>query len=54
MTVAGLNPFTATDNPLVDRETGKVRHGGNFQAMSVTFKRVPGLGLDKRGSQGGH
>ena len=27
---------SATDNPLVDGETGEVFHGGNFQAMSVT------------------
>ena len=26
----------ATDNPLVDGQTGSVHHGGNFQAMSVT------------------
>ena len=26
----------ATDNPLVDGETGVVHHGGNFQAMAVT------------------
>jgi len=26
----------ATDNPLIDGETGKVHHGGNFQAMAVT------------------
>ena len=26
----------ATDNPLVDGETGEVHHGGNFQAMSIT------------------
>ncbi|KAG6829971.1 hypothetical protein H0H92_002776 [Tricholoma furcatifolium] len=25
-----------TDNPLVDVETGRVHHGGNFQAMAVT------------------
>ena len=28
--------FLATDNPLVDGETGTVHHGGNFQAMAVT------------------
>ena len=28
--------FVATDNPLVDGETGIIHHGGNFQAMSVT------------------
>lgn len=28
--------FLATDNPLVDGETGEVHHGGNFQAMAVT------------------
>ncbi|KAF4621343.1 hypothetical protein D9613_000844 [Agrocybe pediades] len=27
---------STTDNPLVDPETGKVHHGGNFQAMAVT------------------
>ncbi|KAG5639483.1 hypothetical protein H0H81_001605 [Sphagnurus paluster] len=27
---------STTDNPLVDSETGKVHHGGNFQAMAVT------------------
>ncbi|KAG6876774.1 hypothetical protein C0992_011830 [Termitomyces sp. T32_za158] len=27
---------STTDNPLVDGETGKVHHGGNFQAMAVT------------------
>ncbi|KAK1222984.1 Protein pal1 [Marasmius sp. AFHP31] len=27
---------STTDNPLVDGETGKVHHGGNFQAMTVT------------------
>lgn len=26
----------ATDNPLIDGETGHVHHGGNFQAMAVT------------------
>lgn len=26
----------ATDNPLVDPASGRVYHGGNFQAMSVT------------------
>jgi phenylalanine ammonia-lyase len=37
-----LNPnliFTnliATDNPLVDSETGTIHNGGNFQAMAVT------------------
>src|SRR5713226_6518921 len=29
-------PCIATDNPLFDGETGKVHHGGNFQAMAVT------------------
>jgi phenylalanine ammonia-lyase len=28
--------LAATDNPLIDPETGHVYHGGNFQAMSVT------------------
>jgi phenylalanine ammonia-lyase len=27
---------SATDNPLVDGEEGRVHHGGNFQAMAVT------------------
>jgi hypothetical protein len=27
---------TATDNPLLDGETGHVHHGGNFQAMAIT------------------
>ncbi|KAH9944638.1 phenylalanine ammonia-lyase [Amylocystis lapponica] len=27
---------TTTDNPLIEAETGKVHHGGNFQAMAVT------------------
>ncbi|TRM69124.1 L-Aspartase-like protein [Schizophyllum amplum] len=27
---------STTDNPLVDGETGRVHHGGNFQAMAVT------------------
>ncbi|ESK92064.1 phenylalanine ammonium lyase [Moniliophthora roreri MCA 2997] len=27
---------STTDNPLIDGETGKVHHGGNFQAMAVT------------------
>jgi phenylalanine ammonia-lyase len=32
-----LNAFVpATDNPLVDSETGKIHNGGNFQAMAVT------------------
>jgi phenylalanine ammonia-lyase len=26
----------ATDNPLIDGTTGRVHHGGNFQAMAVT------------------
>jgi phenylalanine ammonia-lyase len=30
------NTFSATDNPLVDGETGEVHHGGNFQAMAIT------------------
>lgn len=29
-------PCSATDNPLVDGETGEVHHGGNFQAMAIT------------------
>lgn len=28
---------STTDNPLIDPETGRVHHGGNFQAMSVTM-----------------
>lgn len=28
--------YTATDNPLIDGETGRIHHGGNFQAMAVT------------------
>jgi phenylalanine ammonia-lyase len=28
--------YTATDNPLIDGETGDIHHGGNFQAMSVS------------------
>lgn len=28
--------ISATDNPLVDAETGEIHHGGNFQAMAVT------------------
>jgi phenylalanine ammonia-lyase len=28
--------FPATDNPLVDGETGTIHYGGNFQAMAVT------------------
>lgn len=28
---------TATDNPLVDGETGTVHHGGNFQAMAISL-----------------
>ncbi|KAL9712018.1 Protein pal1 [Leucoagaricus gongylophorus] len=27
---------STTDNPLVDGRTGKIHHGGNFQAMAVT------------------
>ncbi|OCH85474.1 phenylalanine ammonia-lyase [Obba rivulosa] len=27
---------STTDNPLIDGKTGRVHHGGNFQAMSVT------------------
>jgi phenylalanine ammonia-lyase len=27
---------SATDNPLIDGDTGQVHHGGNFQAMAVT------------------
>ena len=26
----------ATDNPLIESETGIIHHGGNFQAMAVT------------------
>jgi phenylalanine ammonia-lyase len=28
--------FTATDNPLVDGESGEIHHAGNFQAMAVS------------------
>ena len=28
--------FAATDNPLVEAETGTVHHGGNFQAMAIS------------------
>lgn len=28
--------LAATDNPLIDGDTGHVHHGGNFQAMAVT------------------
>lgn len=28
--------FVATDNPLIESETGIIHHGGNFQAMAVT------------------
>lgn len=31
-----MDSSLATDNPLVDGETGHVHHGGNFQAMAVT------------------
>jgi phenylalanine ammonia-lyase len=31
-----LSEPSATDNPLVDGETGEVHHGGNFQAMAVS------------------
>ena len=32
-----LSPsLPATDNPLVEAETGVIHHGGNFQAMTVT------------------
>jgi phenylalanine ammonia-lyase len=31
-----LTLLPATDNPLIDSDTGKVHHGGNFQAMAVT------------------
>lgn len=27
---------SVTDNPLIDRETGRILHGGNFQAKAVT------------------
>lgn len=33
---SSLKLYIATDNPLVDGETGQVHHGGNFQAMHVT------------------
>jgi len=31
-----INNSSATDNPLVNGETGEIHHGGNFQAMAVT------------------
>jgi phenylalanine ammonia-lyase len=31
-----LSLLLATDNPLIDSETGEIHHGGNFQAMAVT------------------
>ncbi|KAF8799644.1 phenylalanine ammonia-lyase [Phlegmacium glaucopus] len=27
---------STTDNPLIDGETGRIHHGGNFQAMAIT------------------
>jgi phenylalanine ammonia-lyase len=30
------HPLPATDNPLIEAETGVTHHGGNFQAMAVT------------------
>ena len=27
---------SATDNPLIDQDTGIIHHGGNFQAMAIT------------------
>jgi phenylalanine ammonia-lyase len=33
--------FIATDNPLIDPDTGVVHHGGNFQAMAVTTALEP-------------
>lgn len=32
----GSQGWIATDNPLIDAETGHIHHGGNFQAMSVS------------------
>lgn len=29
-------PQSATDNPLIEVDTGIIHHGGNFQAMAVT------------------
>ena len=34
-------PSSATDNPLIDPDTGIVHHGGNFQAMAVTAVLEP-------------
>ncbi len=31
-----LTFILATDNPLIDGETGEVHHGGNFQAMAIS------------------
>ena len=31
-----LLSLPATDNPLIEAETGVIHHGGNFQAMTVT------------------
>jgi phenylalanine ammonia-lyase len=31
-----LTNLLATDNPLIDGETGHVHNGGNFQAMAIT------------------
>lgn len=31
-----LNIHVATDNPLIDGDSGQIHHGGNFQAMAVT------------------
>jgi len=36
MALADFSCVKATDNPLVDGETGEIHHGGNFQAMAVT------------------
>ena len=30
------DPSKATDNPLIDGETGAIHHGGNFQAMAIS------------------
>ena len=31
-----LQTFLATDNPLIELDTGIIHHGGNFQAMAIT------------------
>lgn len=36
LTSLSLECNSTTDNPLIDGDTGKIHHGGNFQAMAVT------------------